>query len=331
MIFADKLIQLRKKAGWSQEELAGQMNVSRQSVSKWEGAQSIPDLEKMIRLSKLFGVTTDYLLKDEIEEIGNPETVITDEEETSRKHVSMEEANSFLSVKEETSKTIAFGTFLCILSPICFFILGAISEDTGMNISEDAAGGIGMILMLILIAVAVAIFIYSGSKTAPFEYLEKEVFETEYGVTGMVKERRDSFKDAYVRNNIIGVSLCVMALIPLFGGAAINGENDLFMVFMFCVSIVIVGIGVVFLIRAGIIWASFEKLLQEGDYTRAKKKQTLKSLIALVYWLVATAIYLACTLPSESWKEGWIVWVIAAVLFPAVIAIANAIENNRRK
>lgn len=70
MIFAEKLIQLRKKAGWSQEELAEQMNVSRQSVSKWEGAQSVPDLEKMIRLSRLFGVTTDYLLKDEIEEEG---------------------------------------------------------------------------------------------------------------------------------------------------------------------------------------------------------------------------------------------------------------------
>lgn len=65
MIFADKLIRLRKKAGWSQEELASQMNVSRQSVSKWEGAQSVPDLDKIVRLSKLFGVSTDYLLKDE--------------------------------------------------------------------------------------------------------------------------------------------------------------------------------------------------------------------------------------------------------------------------
>ena len=45
MIFADKLIQLRKKAGWSQEELAEQMDVTRQSVSKWEGAQAIPDIE----------------------------------------------------------------------------------------------------------------------------------------------------------------------------------------------------------------------------------------------------------------------------------------------
>ena len=62
MIFADKLILLRKKAGWSQEELAEQMDVTRQSVSKWEGAQSVPDLDKMIRLSELFGVSTDYLL-----------------------------------------------------------------------------------------------------------------------------------------------------------------------------------------------------------------------------------------------------------------------------
>ena len=69
MIFADKLILLRKKAGWSQEELAHRMDVTRQSVSKWEGMQAVPDLDKMIRLSELFGVSLDYLLKDEIEEV----------------------------------------------------------------------------------------------------------------------------------------------------------------------------------------------------------------------------------------------------------------------
>ncbi|MGP1544270.1 MAG: helix-turn-helix domain-containing protein, partial [Candidatus Fimenecus sp.] len=50
MIFADKLIQLRKKAGWSQEELAEQIGVSRQAISKWEGAQSVPDLSRIIQL-----------------------------------------------------------------------------------------------------------------------------------------------------------------------------------------------------------------------------------------------------------------------------------------
>ncbi|WP_455495934.1 helix-turn-helix domain-containing protein [Gemmiger sp.] len=65
MTFSDKLIALRRKAGWSQEELAERLNVSRQSVSKWEGAQSMPDIDKIVQLSSLFGVTTDYLLKDE--------------------------------------------------------------------------------------------------------------------------------------------------------------------------------------------------------------------------------------------------------------------------
>ena len=65
MIFADKLIALRKKAGWSQEELAEQLGVTRQSVSKWEGAQSVPDIDKILQMSRLFGVTTDYLLKDD--------------------------------------------------------------------------------------------------------------------------------------------------------------------------------------------------------------------------------------------------------------------------
>ncbi len=329
MIFAEKLVQLRKKAGWSQEELAAQMNVSRQSVSKWEGAQSIPDLEKIIRLSKLFNVSTDYLLKDEMEEEEN--SIIKSEEISTRRYVTMEEANAFLSVKEETSKIISNGVFLCILSPICFMILGALSERNAYGLTENMAGGIGMIIMLVIVAAAVAIFIYSGSKTAPYEYLEKEVFETEYGVTGMVKERRESFKRIYTRNNIIGVCLCVMALIPLFGGAIVNGEDDVFMVSMFSVSLVIVGIGVIFLVRGGIIWASFEKLLQEGDYSRRKKEHPGNSLVTIVYWLVVTAIYLAITLPTESWKEGWIIWVIAAVLFPAVIAVANAIDNKKEK
>ena len=63
MILADKIISLRKKEGWSQEELAEQLGVSRQAVSKWESARSVPDMDKLLTMSRIFGVTTDYLLK----------------------------------------------------------------------------------------------------------------------------------------------------------------------------------------------------------------------------------------------------------------------------
>ena len=62
MTFGEKLQALRKARGWSQEELAQQINVSRQALSKWESGTSVPDTENVVALSRLFGVTTDYLL-----------------------------------------------------------------------------------------------------------------------------------------------------------------------------------------------------------------------------------------------------------------------------
>ena len=67
MKLSDKIIQLRKAKGWSQEALAERLNVSRQAISRWEGATAQPDAANILQLSKLFGVTTDYLLNDEYE------------------------------------------------------------------------------------------------------------------------------------------------------------------------------------------------------------------------------------------------------------------------
>lgn len=67
MRLSDKIVKLRKTNGWSQEELAEKLNVSRQAISRWEGATAQPDATNILQLSKLFGVTTDYLLNDEYE------------------------------------------------------------------------------------------------------------------------------------------------------------------------------------------------------------------------------------------------------------------------
>lgn len=67
MTFAEKLLQLRKNEGYSQEELANKLEVSRQAVSRWEMGTSIPDSTNLLYISKLFHVSTDYLLNDDYE------------------------------------------------------------------------------------------------------------------------------------------------------------------------------------------------------------------------------------------------------------------------
>ena len=131
MILADKIIELRKKNGWSQEDLAEKLEVSRQSISKWEGAQSIPDMNKILKLSEVFSVSTDYLLKDEIEldSPGEPPKIDT---ESSLKEVpvSMEEANAFLKHKNQAASQIALGVLLCILSPSLLIVLSTLQESS---------------------------------------------------------------------------------------------------------------------------------------------------------------------------------------------------------
>ncbi len=67
MNFAEKLLNLRTEYGYSQETLAEKLNVSRQAVSKWESGATLPETDKVIALSDFFGVSTDYLLKDNIQ------------------------------------------------------------------------------------------------------------------------------------------------------------------------------------------------------------------------------------------------------------------------
>lgn len=337
MILADKIIQLRKKNGWSQEELAEQMGVSRQAVCKWEGAQSIPDINKLIQLSQLFGVTTDYLLKDEIEDVVYDTDSYQEEpenEEQSRRYVSMEEANAFLKVKEETSGKIAFGVFLCILSPIVMFLLAGAAECGMIPMTEDMAGGLGMLFLLIIIAPAVAIFIQCGMKTSPYDFLDKEAIETQYGVTGMVKERRDNFRDTYIKYLILGVILCVLAAIPLFCVAMIN-TTEFYEVVALCLVLLIVAIGVVFIVKVSIPWEAMKKLLQEGDYSIAEKekKRTGKDLIGPIsgiYWMICTAIYLGVSLTQNNWEFAKVLWPVAGVLYVAVIIICEMYEKREK-
>lgn len=325
MILAEKIMTLRKKNGWSQEELANQLSVSRQSVSKWESAQSVPELEKILIMSRLFGVTTDYLLKDDMEE--EEYTQVTEEIAPVKRKVSMEEANVFLKIKEETANYIAFGVFLCIISPIVLIMLGVFSEE-GV-IAENVAAGIGIITLLLLIAIAVAIFIFCDAKTSSFEYLGKESFETEYGVNGMVRERQKKYSSLYVRNNIIGTCMCILAVIPIFVCILIDEENEVLMAAMVCMLLALVATGVIFFVVAGIRWESYQKILQEGDYTESKKRGARKNeKIQSIYWIVVTAVYLAWSFSTMQWHRTWIVWPVAGVLSGVIAVICSMIYSK---
>ncbi len=309
----------------SQEELADKLDVSRQAVSKWESAMATPSLDKILQLSELFGVTTDYLLKDEID----TEPSVDEAEISAIKRISLEEANNYLALRKQSSWRIAIATLLCILSPITLLILQAAATNSA--VSDVLAGAIGIVVLFLFVLCALPLFIFSGFKNAPFEFLDKSVpFELEYGVSEIIHERIKAFRNTYAVCNVIATCLCTFSMIPLI--LAAFTENAFLIVIMVCVTIAIVGIGVFIFIVVGVQNASMQKLLKEGEYTLSKKRNSeIKEPIGYVYWGIAVAIYLVWSFLTDKWNITWLVFAIAGVLFPIVMVICNLLVDKHDK
>ena len=314
MILADKIIENRKKNGWSQEELAEKLGVSRQSVSKWEGAQAIPDIKKILLMADLFNVSTDYLLKDDIEAEEHAEIVPVDnglEEKT--RSVSMEEAVSFLAFNEKAAVTVSRGVMLCILSPILVILLGGLAEIGMIDVNPDMA----------------AMFLMTGLKGKQYEYLENVNIDTEYGVSGMVREKMTAYAERHSRLLVIGIMLCVVAAIPLLMMEFMKYSNntDLYPIIGVVVLLTMVAVGVRLIVLTCMRQGGYDRLLEEGDYTRLNK---LAGKYDGVYWAIATAVYLIWSFVTQRWDISWIVWPVAGVLFAAYKEIMKAIVRARQ-
>ena len=343
MILADKIITLRKKAGWSQEELASQLGVTRQSVSKWEGAQSVPDLDKVVQMSRLFGVSTDYLLKDELEE---EEFVESEADETPLRRVTMEQAARYLALRKACAPKIALAVAMCIVSPVVIIFLAALADAGLGGISEDLAAGVGVSVILALVAAAVGIFLSCGAKTKEFEFLEKEPFETEYGVSGMVRERRKAYEPTASRCTILGVVLCILAVVPLMLGVGLASSDvaallvrvapaDVYAAAAVDALLLLVACGVGVVVWSGTYTGAMDQLLEEGDYTRKKKARSgVMSTVSLIYWLSVTAIFLFYTFGPKGNGQpqySWFIWAVGGVLYAAVMGIVSLVLYHKDK
>lgn len=204
MTFGEKIYKARKEKGLSQEELADQLNVSRQSISKWETDNGYPETEKIIKMAKIFNVTIDYLLNNENDkkEIENIDSGI---------YVSEEKINGFLSYEKRKSFKIAlsFGIFV---SSLAFSYLN----------SE-----VGMLLFMILFIISICLFVSVLFIDNPYKdiynqkiFIDKNVRKN-FIATNKIQRNKSHFY------TIVGVFLiCIGILfIPLITYKGENLEN----------------------------------------------------------------------------------------------------------
>lgn len=323
MVLADKIIILRKKQGWSQEKMAQKLNVSRQSVSKWESGQSVPELDKVVDMSALFGVTTDMLL---MESFGVDDTLVRAPVSDGIKRVSSYEATGYLRLMMQQARKIALAAMMIIDSPISLIILNGMSQSG--DVDETLAIIIGTVVLLGMIATGVYIIIFNGFGSDKYAYMDRDSYVLDYGVRDMIVAEKNDYEGKFRKNVAFDAALIIVSLIP----AAITSMTEASeIVCAICVSILLGGVGMAAygFVLSGIRWDAYEKLLLERERGKADTMHSrCKSVFGCAYWCVTAVAYLTISFTYANWYISWVIWPLAAVIYTAVREVVSVITGR---
>lgn len=192
MTFGEKLKALRKERGYSQEEFAQHMDVSRQAVSKWESDRGTPETDKLLQISTIFGVTLDYLLKSEHSEDG---------QQNNGYYVSREMIDGFLSYKRQGAKRITIGVCLIILS--------------NLFVSLFDFNQIGTALYFIITILGIAILIWNFFQPKRYDEMGKKQLLFDDVTIKEFREKYEKNRKRYGLMIIAGVALLIISPMAL--------------------------------------------------------------------------------------------------------------------
>lgn len=327
MILADKIIKLRKQLGWSQEELADKMDVSRQSVSKWESTNSIPDLTKIIKLAELFNVTTDFLLKDEVETA----EFLGDGESNGAAQISLEQALRYVDTKLEAAGMIVRGVALCVCSAIPLFFLLALVESGQTGLSGNIAAVFGVVGILVMVALGIGSFVKADAYKREWAPISEGHFELAYGVHSVFSDKIDKFTPSYHRKITLGIALFILAAVPLLLTAVLSGSGELIFL-MLAVLLLMVAAGLYVIIPAATQNEAYNWILAEGDLNAGKSKATRQAeKLAAFFFPLLVAIFLGWSFWTMAWHITWIVFPVGAVLFVALLGLWGLFEKDEER
>ena len=321
MTLQEKIIKLRKKNSWSQEDLADKLYVTRQAVSKWESGQSLPDVEKIVHMSKLFGVTTDYLLNEEMESADIIEESIADD----NKILEQADVDAYLNAEKTKSKYRAIMGSLLALSPLVYVILRICSVENSALI--------GGIVAAVFLSVAIALFAISDNMVSEFKYILNGSFTLGYGVGTYVTQLQSVFRKKRQRVSFPLIAVLMLnALILLLLTFIYKNTNPMVTDISVTVSLVILSIVLPISTLSSAMLDPTRRLLKSGDYApeylAVNKKVRFSRSIIILCALIGCCIYGFIT---EDWGKCILIGYIFCTLLCIIVEKLIKYVHEQRK
>lgn len=297
MAFSDNLQFLRSRRGQTQEQLAEVLEVSRQSVSKWESGQSYPEMDTILRICELYQVDLDTLMRGSVED----------------------------SLVEDTAQ---YDKFMNRFSKRMAFAIGGIIAGVGLCGLLDAKGvSEYLIFATLLLIVAVCVVVIVASCLQESNFRKQHPVLTDF----YTEEQKQAFRQKFVWfiAGGVGAILFDVALLLLFFSRF--PEEEPFESYAMSVFLLIVAGAVTAFVYAGIQ----EEKYKIDEYNRdnnptpeVKKRWGLISTICASLMVLTTAIYVGLGLALDLWDRAWWIFAVAGILCAVVYIVLDPYRNE---
>jgi Predicted transcriptional regulators len=299
MTFGEKLKVLRKEQGYSQEDLAQQLDVTRQAVSKWESDRGMPETEKLLQISTIFGVTLDYMLKEEY---------VEDSQNTGGYYVSREMIDGFLSYKRLGAKRIAVGVGLIILSNI-FVCIPSYRQLT-------------MVCYWIMMAIGFAILVWHFFQPKRYQEIGKKILIFDEAIIKAFRAEHERSRRIYVFMITVGVIILILGsqislLVGYYAGS--DAENG--------ISWILNTVWVDLFILSGLMLHAEHMIAQNTSYMSEKNKKG--RFVWLYVALPVTGIAELIALFTNAWSP--LIPIVILLCFLLVTVCKLLIEGRSPK
>lgn len=282
MRLGQKIAELRKKGHLSQESLAEKMNVSRQAVSKWESDQSIPDIEKIVNLSELFGVTTDYLLKNGSPSFNTSQEVSSKNEEDTLPQLTNEQIDNYLSVTSKAAHFKGIGFSFGGLGLAFFFAILGFWHLFNNSIIYSIA----IAATLITWAIALGCLVYGFLLTRDFQQINKKQFVLKANQKAQIQSMQKNYQHQNNKRIIAGAVICILAIIPSLAVMVLHTVTFSFWKFeAFALTILLFSIAIYEFIYYRQQKLAYITLVQQQRLLSDHNRKLLIN-ISIIYWFI---------------------------------------------
>lgn len=297
MAFSENLQYIRAQAGVTQEQLAEQLEVSRQSVSKWESGASFPEMDTLLRICNLYDVNLDTLLRGSVEE----------------SHIS--DTTRYDSHMNRFSLQIALSVFAIIAGVALMILLNA------LGLPEMLATAVFMLILTVSVVVLVASSIQHDN------FRKKNPLIQDF----YSEETKDAFHQKFVWYMAGGVGAILFGVVLLISVFAFLPEREPYESFAGAVFLLLVAGAVFSFIYGGMQEDKYKVWKYNQDNNpdpEAKKRLNLVGAVSVAIMLIATAIYVGLGFTRNAWGTAWWIYPVGGILCGVVSVALNPYKGE---